>query len=796
MRMIHCLLMNIRISSILMLFLVPSNLFGQNLSIEGNVVNDKGQIIQNYYMQVLNSADSTVLFGKNFNTSKFTLEDIPSREYLLKISCIGYKEVILKVKGNNENHTNLGMVTLIPVTYGITEVVVTAKAPRMVMQHDKVVFNIENTSISNAGTGLDILKRTPYIVTDNNDGITIAGRSNTLVLINGRRIKSNEELRLLNSSQIKNIEIIENPSAKYDAEGHGVINIVTTRIQPIGLYSAIYLKFRQGRRGTSFASSEISYRLKKLRIFGNVSYEHYQSEGLTETWIKYEKENYLFKSYTNDLKRLTKSNNYSYSFGLDYILDANQSLGFQFDGYSNNGNTSCITDMNISRNGINNPLLETLSERNNTPSRNSLAINYNYKDSIGREVSFLSDYTRYSGEDNSNIVESNAIKSYENVMKSLSDLSYDLYSAKLDAVIPLRKNGGKVEFGSKYSFVSSSNDVNFLRCNQDLWNVDPMSNNADYTEKILGIYMLFSKELKRWQYSLGLRYELTKISNHSTLQLSPSYINSDSQFFPNAAVGYTFSKYVICRLAYSRRISRPNYASLNGSVLYIDSLSSRQGNPFLDPTIYNTFSLNFSLFKKITFGITYSYIENPIDMLFINDKSSIERYTVIYKNVKNTWSIGSNMSASLNYGIWKGQPSFSFSYRPVAIVDDGVKYMFYHPMYSFRCSNQLDLVKNLSMDIDALYQQPANSFKKFGKQINLDVGFTKKFLQNRLVCLLSYHGEFKPWTQEHSYSYKYCYIIWNGNDRQSINFSLRYYLTGKSVSTKKKLSSEDELKRM
>jgi hypothetical protein len=141
--------------------------------------------------------------------------------------------------------------------------------------------------------------------------------------------------------------------------------------------------------------------------------------------------------------------------------------------------------------------------------------------------------------------------------------------------------------------------------------------------------------------------------------------------------------------------------------------------------------------KKINASISYSYIEAPQDMLYINDKENIEHYTVTFKNIKNTWSVSVSFGGSFKYGKWSTQPFASFSFSPVRIIDDDVVYTFRNPGYTLRSVNQIEFPRNYTLDATVAFIQPAHSFKKFNEQLDFTLGCTKKLLQNRLIVDVS-----------------------------------------------------------
>lgn len=782
---------------LLFLLFIPSFIWAQTGKIEGTVVDKNRNPLDNYHVIILNPADSSFISGKSFTDKHFRIES-PLANCLIKISRVGYKEMILPVMFDAASSRNLGMIVLPEMTYELDEVTVKAKAPTMIMHHDKLIYHVENTTISNAGNAVDLLKRTPYIVASANDEITVAGRGKTLILVDGRRIRSNDELRLLNSARIKQVEVIENPGAKFEAEGHAVVNIILHKNRGEGIKGSLYTSYLQGKKESFFISPELAYQSSKIRLSGTVGLDESRRAWDEKIWMRYEKENYSFQSYSHNFDALAKATNLTYSAAIDYKLTQEHIIGLFGDGYSNRVKKNTVTDLQINKNDLPPSIQRSDQQRRETPDRNSVGLNYLYKNQKGYEVSFITDMTFYKTGYKAHIKDKNLESAHQREMANYSDSDYDLYSAKIDITLPLGKKAGNLEWGGKYSYVQSDNDNFFKRLNAGQWVDDPLfTNNVEYTEKILGTYLQWGTSTKNWRFTAGIRLEKTWTKNLSEGSIAGKYKNDDLQFFPSFFLNYRKNQDYSYRLGYTRRINRPSYSSLNNTLLYIDSLSTREGNPFLKPTIYNTFSLNMLLIRKINIGLSYSYIESPQDMLFINDPVNIENYTIIFENVKDSWSVALNIAGNFKYRFWTTQPFFSFSYSPVKIVDDGEEYTFRNPMYSLNWINQFDLGKNWNLDADLLFEQPAYSFKKFGKKLNLNVGCTKKLLQNRMVVSASVRNEYLPFTQKHRYSYKYGKVEYDGNSRYSLMLSVRYYLKDSKFSVKKrKSSSEEEIRRL
>lgn len=678
-------------------------------------------------------------------------------------------------------------------TIMLGEIVVTGKKPFMTLKDDRFVYNIENSVISNVGNANDVLRRTPYIIIDTDGTISIAGRDKVLILIDDKPIRNASELQLLNSARIRQVEIIENPSAKYEAEGHAVINIITKKGLGDGLNGSLSVKYSQGKRGGMSLVPEIAYDTRKFRIYASVNGDIGERKATNKTINHYKKENYEFKSVTDNTNR-DKYRNIGYTLGLDYNISDRSKINAYFDGYNERTKYISYSLRHITKNHIEKPTFSISENSLYRPIQNSMGINYYYKWGSGKKLSFMSNYTNYSTHTNNDIAETNKDTLTEYLMQSDFTNRYNLYSLKLDLDIPIPVIKGNVELGGKYSDVHSNSELIFKRLNSNIWLVDSnFTNSVDFREQILAAYFLVTGKINQLNYSVGLRAENTQTRN-----VSEAINNSNQNFklFPNIAIGYTHNDKMQYRLTYSRRISRPVYTSLNNSLIYIDSLSTRHGNPYLKPTVYNTFSANFSYNKRFFGGLSYSYIESPTNLMYVNDSLNIERFTLFYDNVKDTWSVSANAGCNINLSKWwYSQLSASFSYSPVVIVDDNVEYTFKFPAYYFNFNNQFLLPNNWNLDFSTKFYRPAQGMRKRGKRLDMDFGFSKKLLKDKLMVQGTFHYAFFTNYQVFHYSYKYQSNDYDYNSRSLFQVSLKYNFGLKKVSNKIESSSDDEIKR-
>lgn len=767
------------------------------VTISGTVCDEDKQPIEYFDVRIYTATDSTLLKGAAFMDGKFIISDLSVPLCIIKITSLGYQDFYKKIDMSSEQKNNYKF-TLIKEEKALQEVVVLAQKPSIINKSDRYVVKIQNTSLSDAGNAINLLRRIPFVIVDNiTKEISIAGRGTTMIMIDGRKIIGTQELETLNSQNIKDVEVIENPSAKYEAEGHAVINIITSRNENKGLNINLDASYQRGRHNNGLVQTTVTYALPKMLFFMQYGYTATNNEGFNSEIRNLNKGNASFSLISEDKSNLFKNRIHDYSFGINYTPAKNHFIGLKYNGFTGTVSGETIKNTEYSKNGTDYPLEILNHKKNDNPNRGNMNVNYTYTKN-GYEFSFLSDYTYSNTKSTSLINEYDIAQSYNRVMNNDWKAKYNVFSAQFNLKIPLTfLNGGSIEFGSKYSFVESENESKFYKNNQGQLEVVPeFTSDILFAEKILGTYfMLSGKSDKGFRYSAGIRHEYLRNKNEERNDnvLKKTEIKND--FFPSTTISYSASKELNFRTSYSRRIVRPSYSTLNNSVWYINSFSSRQGNPDLKSSIYNTISLS-AQWKKIIFSTTASYIQNPIDLLYINDSVQIEKHIVKSLNTQNRWSYSFNISASYSYKFWNTRPFFSFTHMERSIWEDGKKYSNKSPGFYFKLSNEFNLSKTSFADFDFIFNKPNYSFKEFINQYTFNFSFRQKLLKEKLTLQLSYEYTPTLWKQKLDYGYKNILFTWDGDNRNMLTISLKYKFNRTKKEFKSKESNRSELNRL
>ncbi|MDC1107018.1 TonB-dependent receptor [Prolixibacteraceae bacterium] len=785
------------------LLIVPLLIIGiQTLSaqinVEGDVLQKDGNAIEYFSVTILNAQDSTVYKGGTFVDGSFKFHNVEQGKYIVNIRSLGYVPLFkdLSVKAGEVNHFRFD---LSKELYKIDELEVRAKIPPVINKEDRYIVQIENTSASDAGNGVDVLKKTPYITIDSRTkSISVAGKGASLILLNGRKVTSNSEIEMLSSQNIKQIEVIENPSAKYEAEGHAVINIITKRERDRGLNMNLRAVYEKARHHSSQAYGDLTYVCNKWTLFTQYSHADYKIEGFNSNNERYEKDDYVFKSYSYDLKNISNNQSDKYTVGANFYPNKSHLIVLKYDGYLSDMDEYQQSHLDMNKNGIVFPTQEIIDTKIEDPKRQNILFGYNYKKN-GLNITLNADYTIYDIASENNIAETYLTDgALPQLKRNEWSTSYDLYTAKLDVSVPVKSLHATLELGSKYSEIQSNNNSHFEQKQDGDWQkVNDFSSKVDYSERIIGVYGVFKGKFNdKMRYSLGIRNE--QVDNKNRWSNSDKELNTDTRqnkWYPSASFSYKKSKTWSMRLSYSKRIRRPSYSSLNNSVWYMTSFSTRQGNPNLKSTIYN--SLSFSTkYKRISMTMNASYLEDPIELLYINDPVQLERHVAQQVNTESHWAYSVNANTTYSYGIWSVRPFVSLVFSERAILEDGVRYSNNSVGGYFKLTNQFDLTQITMFDFDFLYHRPNRAFKEINDQQTYSFSLRQMLCNKKLTLQASYDYTPTKWNQLMNYSYKNTDFVWDGDDRSRLTLSLSYRFNTTKKKFKSKSSNEDELRRM
>ncbi len=542
--------------------------------------------------------------------------------YVLKVSSMGHETSQLSFSMSTTLLSkDFGKIKLKQSAKMLKEVNVSGSQKVIEMDGSNLIFNVSK-SISAQGTNaLELLGRAPGVNVGTDNNISLNGKAGAAVLIDGKQTYlSNREiaelLKSMSASEIKSIEIITSPSAKYDASGTaGIINVRTQKSNVQGFSAALTSGLSYGVYLRNNQDLALNFRKNRLSIFGNYShFIGYYSYLYGGDRIQ---EGKFYNSFTDDIDKRKKMGS---RLGADFAIDKNHTVGILLNGnfLFGGGITDTKTDIGQAQSNIIDQTLTAINDYyHQQTQRYNVNLNYKYEDTLGTIINFDADYgdfTKGSGNLQSNkYTASNQTVISDNLYRSVNAIDIGLRAVKADYTTKLWK--GKLETGLKYSSVSADNDSKFLEIKPDGEFIDPnRSNHFVYREEIANAYINYQKTFGKWQLQAGLRVENTASKGNldeassvfGDLKVTERNYTNWFPFFsatvkPNAT--HNFS------LSYSRRIDRPAYQNLNPFIYLLDELSYWQGNPFLEPQLSHRVLLQYAYKSATIIGLSYTYTD-------------------------------------------------------------------------------------------------------------------------------------------------------------------------------------------
>ncbi len=613
--------------------------------------------------------DSSMVAGKvTDKNGEFAMRKLPYGKFYLVANFIGYnkKHVNKIVIFPKKKFVKLPDIKLTQSTKELNEVNIIADKQHVEYKIDKKVVNISQDLQSTGGSAVDALENTPSVSTDMEGNVTLRGSSNFTVLIDGKPtiLEGSEALEQIPASAINNIEIITNPSAKYDPEGiAGIINIIMKKQNKGGFNGIINLSASTGNRYKS--DILLNYRKEKFNIFGGFEYNKRGFTGERSLYREtYDKDNDNTSYILTDGDRERFHGGYKAKGG--------------FDLYLNNKNTISISgeygirDLKgsaLSTNKIYTIPATTssfyITDNSKEKDRSFYTVNFNYSlkfNEGGHELLSSIYYSDNSGnenkEDNQYITDDNFIRTTDLASRQLSleESKNNSIRAKLDYSLPFQ-SGSKLEIGYQYRYDFGDADFNYKNFNNttNTWDLDASKNsNLEFTRNIQAFYTTYSGQIVGLKYLLGARGEYTD-REIKLVNTNDSYLIDRFDFFPSIHLSKQLSKNHQLQASYSRRIHRPRERYLDPFTNYIDPLNIRVGNPELKPEYIDSYELNYQFrFARsfVSFEAYYRQTNNKINRVRTLQEDNIMLHT--FDNIEKDFARGIEFMANIElYKWWK-----------------------------------------------------------------------------------------------------------------------------------------------
>lgn len=744
-----------KLIGILWILFLSSNIFGTNIS--GEILDQNSEPVVFAHVILNSTVDSSMVkLEYTLDDGSFEISNVEKGTYWITVKYVGYTDYQSDILTINEEPLNIGQVSLSLMSNELSEVVVTAKRPLLEMKADRLVFNVDG-SINAAGSDLlELLRKSPGVMVDHNDNILMMGKSGVQILFDGKPSKLSGDnlanyLKSIPASEIDNIEIITNPSSKWDAEGNGgIINIKFKKDANLGANGSVNLSMSQGHKHRFNLSGTGNYRNKKWNAFGTLG--SYDGEGWNPLSIRSE----LFGTvYDKTSLGGGGWNGSNLKFGVDHFISKKSTIGVMFNGYNESSNWGNDSDTDIYSLASTSLMDSTLIANANSDSKSidwNTNVNYKFNDGDKRSFNIDLDYGFYDNDasetqDNQYLNFINSNNQRRTSYYTESPTTIEIKTIKLDYEQILGK--GRLEVGAKVSAVGTKNTFDFYE------NIDgerildiSNSNQFSYDEMVSAAYVNYSMKLEKWSIQLGLRGEQTNSDGFLEAMVPSDNERVERSYFdifPTSGITFQANEKNSLQLRYGKRIGRPNYQDLNPFTSRIDELTYQQGNPFLRPEYSHNISLTHSWNYRLNTTLKYSKTIDLIGQL--TDAFGVNTTVIDRENIasQNSYSISIDSPIPVTEW-WNSYTSVSFSYlKNVGNLGEGKDIdlsQFSGGIYS---QHTFSLPKGYGLEVSGWGTTPSlweGNFRMKG-MYSIDFGVQKSFLDDRLSIKLGVSDIFR-----------------------------------------------------
>lgn len=787
---------------ILNILLFTNATYGQQYVLKGRVVNKDKEPVE-FVLANLLKHDSVVAIRSSDSKGVFSFA-VEKGNYRLILEQFGteyFNRALLLGKD-----LDIGEIT---VNESVVLEGVTITGRKKLIEHkvDRMVFNVENSIVSQGMNGLDVLRNTPLIRIQN-DNVSIIGKGGVAIMIDDRMLNlSGSELtsylQSLQSNDIAKIEVITTPPSKYESQGNsGIVNIRLKKAKKNNFSGNLKNSYTQAKYLLASWGGGLNYQKNKMTVTSNINYNNGSIAPYQEYTIHYPSYEWF---ETNNKRRFL--NSLSGRVALDYQVSPKTIMGIQYSGVFNKPltkgkNTSYITN----KNDVLDSLIITPSRLEGERKTHSLNFHSITKtDTLGTQYSVDVDYFKYKSDIDNNF--STNTYSPNNVplpnryisANNPSNQNIDIYTAKFDYEIPL--TWFNLSFGGKVSFINNNSQVSYFDTTTMNLVFDPTKSNAfNYKENTQALYVSGNKKLsEKWDMQLGMRLEGTQTKGYSET-LNQTNNNKYIKLFPTFYLTYKATENSTWGLSYSRRIDRPSYNDLNPFRFYSSKYNYAEGNPFLQPFYIDNADISFT-HKNYFASLYVNYTTNGFDQVtFVSNENPVQKIIPynFYKQIK----VGITNNYTFNHWNWiESNNMLSLHYAKTTSDLSNATLPILNKLTLYFVSNNnfvLNHKKNLKAELNFTYQSPsvAGSYTTTAWYY-VDMGLVYSIFNRKIQIALNVMDVFK--TNKTTFTQ-----VVNGINQKSFDYSdtqkLRLSLTwnfGKQLKTnRREQSNEDEKKRL
>lgn len=644
------------------------------------------------------------------------------------------------------------------------EVVVKAHLPQYKKTHEGLLTNVAGTVLSKMGTAEDVLKHVPSIV-KKQDGYEVVGKGTPIIYINGRKMQDIGELDNIKSSDIKSVEVIQNPGAAYDASVNAVIKIKTIKKKGEGFGFDTRSVYWYNKHANTIQQVNMNYRHNGLNLFATYKFSD-------ATWMQkatYEQTVHvdtLWQQHNNN-EVTGRIESHRLISGFSYDFNANHSIGARYTltspGYSR---SKVFFDSQVTADGKFYDYIKTdgLTVDKNNPSHQ---LNAYYNGILGKTTIDLNTDLYFSTNRAYAYSDEQSLEHDSRNVNSKNRVSNKMVATKLVITSPLL--GGNLSYGAEYINTHRNDDYEVNR-------TDLLANSySKLEEQTASPFIQYAHLTPIGNITAGLRYEYVRFKYYDAGIYQPEQSRSFRNLFPTISYGAKIGK-VMAQLSYSVKTSRPSYSQLSNNVSYMNRFTRQTGNPYLDNETNHRVELS-GVWKFIQFMVNYKDSRNAI-IYWAEQIPGNEAITMISrKNVKSLKSMTAYISAAPKIGIWAPQINLGMQKPWFTLHTDVASYRLNRPIFMGNFNNAFSLPCGITLNVDYRYQSNGNTMNVYlaKEQHVLDVSISKSFLKDALTLEIKGNDLlYKCWDADLLYNQKMELLQVSKRGTRDLQLTLRY----------------------
>ncbi|MGQ2981929.1 outer membrane beta-barrel protein [Flavobacterium sp.] len=722
-------------------------------SVSGKVIDSNTKETLPYVSISVKEGDALISGGITDDNGNFSVKNLPLKSYTVEILFMGYKAQHITANLSADTKTiDLGTITMAEEATQLNEVEIVKEVSTIEQKIDRKVITVGRDLTTAGGTASEIMNNIPSVNVDQDGKISLRGNQNVRVLVDGRptNIDPAQLLKQIPSTSIKKIELITNPSAKYNPEGmSGIINIILHKNANDGFNGNFNAGVTFGETPKFNNSLDMNYRTGKVNFFGNIgsNFGKYFNNGHVQR----------HDIFSNQLVDVVNDNEGVLGkIGMDYYINDNNTLSFYTNQNYFTGDATIGTDI-LYGPGTG---LENISQHSALDSENkNNSYNIAFKHKFAKEGHTLDFEANYNDSRSTQDVDYRTTTGSEAPVLYADRLIDDRtnVTANLDYVNPLTERS-TLELGAEARVIRTDNVYNTT--NPNVTNPNLMDSGYTYDVDIYSAYATFGQKFEKFSYQLGARFESYQVNNNFN---NGQAVFKDDYFtvYPSAYLTYTPSVSNMYQLSFSRRVDRPSIEQTKPVREFSTPLLTSLGNPELLPQFTQSVELNYTRMfgqgSSITGGVYYRFINDEINRIFYPDESTTNTQDQImsFGNFDKNSAYGFELSA--NYKIfkwWDIQPAIDFSSisqrGTVSVLEPGsdddyelVDRQVDVNAFNARLNSNFRVNPRLSFLLFGFYRGAVNGVQNESKDMyKIDSGARYTLLNNKMSLSLRFNDMF------------------------------------------------------